>query len=175
MKKEKGDSVLEKIKQMKKIELHLHLDGSMSLELACKLSGNNIEECRKLMIANDSVKDLRDYLANFDFSISLMQTKENLKLVALDLVNRLERENILYAEIRFAPMSHVKKGLTYEEVIESVLEGLRKNKNIKTNLILCTRRGVSNDINIKTLEIAKKYLNKGVVAVDLVGDEKNQS
>ena len=165
--------MLEKIKQMKKIELHLHLDGSMSLELASKLSGASCEECKKMMVASDFVRDLRDYLINFNFPISLMQTKENLKLVASDLVNRLEKENVIYAEIRFAPVSHINEGLTYDEIVESVLEGLRENKNVKTNLILCMRRGFPDELNIETLKTAKKYLNKGVVAVDLVGDEKN--
>ena len=165
--------MLEKIIQMKKIELHLHLDGSMSLELASKLSGASCEECKKMMVASDFVRDLRDYLINFNFPISLMQTKENLKLVASDLVNRLEKENVIYAEIRFAPVSHINEGLTYDEIVESVLEGLRENKNVKTNLILCMRRGFPDELNIETLKTAKKYLNKGVVAVDLVGDEKN--
>ena len=50
----------------------------------------------------------------------------------------------------------VKEGLTYEEVIESVLDGLNENKNVKTNLILCMMRGLPKESNLKTIFMAEK-------------------
>ena len=100
-----------------------------------------------------------------------MQTKNNLILISKDLVNYLEKENVIYAEIRFAPMFHTKEGLSYEEIVESVLEGLNSNNNVKTNLILCMMRGFPKENNLKTIDIAEKYLNKGVCAIDLAGAE----
>lgn len=157
--------------KLKKIELHLHLDGSISLELASVLSGLSIEELKPKMIAPDKCENLSEYLIKFDFPISLMQTKENLKLIAKELANRLEKQNVIYAEIRFAPMFHTKEGLTYEEIINAVLEGLNSNNNIKTNLVLCMMRGFSKEENLKTIAIAEKYLTKGVCAIDLAGAE----
>jgi len=162
---------LEQIYKLPKIELHLHLDGSLPLETASKLSNLSIEELKSIMIAKDKCENLTKYLTKFDFPISLMQTKENLEIISEELVNSLEKQNVIYAEIRFAPMFHVNKGLSYEEVVESVLKGLKKNTNVKTNLILCLMKGFSEDNNLKTLEIAKKYLNKGVCAIDIAGDE----
>lgn len=159
------------IEKLKKVELHIHLDGSISLELASTLSGLSISDVKQKMIAKDKCKNLSEYLTKFDFSCSLMQTKDNLTLIAKDLVDRLAFQNVIYAEIRFAPMFHTKEGLTYEEIVESVLEGLRANKNIKTNLILCMMRGMSKEENLKTIEVASKYLNKGVVGIDLAGAE----
>lgn len=161
----------EKIKKLPKVELHLHLDGSISPELASKLSGLSIEEAKTKMIAKDKCHNLSEYLTKFDFPISIMQTKENLTLIAKDLVNRLASEKVIYAEIRFAPMFHTKKGLSYEEIVEAVLSGLNSNTKIKTNLILCMMRGMSREDNIKTIEIAEKYLNRGVCAIDLAGAE----
>lgn len=162
----------DKIKNLKKIELHLHLDGSINLELMQKLTNLGLNDLKKQTIANKKCQDLKEYLTKFDLPISLMQTKENLTLIAKQLVNDLALENVIYAEIKIALMSHTKKGLTYDEIIEAVLKGLKTNKQVKTNLILCMRRGYPEDINIKTIETAYKYLNKGVVAIDLVGDEK---
>lgn len=164
--------MIDEIKKIKKIELHLHLDGSVSLSLASKLSNLSIENCREKMVASLVCHDLSEYLTKFKLPISLMQTKENLKLIAADLVNRLEKENVIYAEIRFAPIFHTKEGLTIEEIVESVLEGLKENRNVKTNLILCLMRGSDKKDNLKTIEVASKYLNKGVCALDLAGDEK---
>ena len=156
---------------MSKVELHLHLDGSISPELASKLANLPIKQVEAKMIASEKCNDLTEYLTNFDFPITLMQTKENLKLIAQDLVKRLEEENIIYAEIRFAPMFHTKEGLSYDEVITSVLAALSKAK-IKTNLILCLMRGASDKDNWDTLKAAMKFINKGVCAIDLAGDEK---
>lgn len=161
----------EKIKQMPKTELHLHLDGSVGIETAKRLSGKTEEEVRSLMVAPDKCEDLVEYLTKFDFPISLMQSKENLTTIAKEVADNLAKQNVMYAEIRFAPMFHTREGLSYSEVVESVLEGLRQNDKIKTNLILCMMRGMSDEENIKTLKIAEQYLGKGVCAIDLAGDE----
>lgn len=163
--------MIDKIRKLPKVELHLHLDGSISLELASKLSGLSYEEVKTKMVAPDKCENLSDYLTRFDFPISLMQTKDNLKLVAEDLVNRLVLQGVVYAEVRFAPMFHTKEGLSYEEIVESILSGLRNNLNIKTNLILCMMRGMDKENNLKTIEVAEKYLDKGVCAIDLAGAE----
>jgi adenosine deaminase len=68
-------------------------------------------------------------------------------------------------------MFHTKEGLSYEEIVESVLEGLNSNNNVKTNLILCMMRGFPKENNLKTIDVAEKYLNKGVCALDLAGAE----
>ena len=161
----------EALKNLPKVELHLHLDGSISLDLASRLSGYSKEELEREMIAPDKCENLSEYLTKFDFAISLMQTKENLFLIAKDLVSRLAEEKVIYAEIRFAPMFHTKKGLTMEEVVEAVLAGIHEYPAVRTNLILCMMRGMGRAENLKTLLLAEKYLNRGVCALDLAGAE----
>ena len=163
--------MIEEIRKIPKVELHLHLDGSISLKMASMLSNLSIEEVKPKMIAKEKCASLAEYLTKFTFPISLMQTKENLRLIAEDLVKRLEKENVIYAEVRFAPMFHKTKGLTYEDIITSVLEGLKTSK-VKTNLILCMMRGASFEDNNDTINAALKFLGKGVCALDLAGDEK---
>lgn len=162
----------DEIKEMKKIELHLHLDGSLEIETAMELSSLNKEEVISKMIAGNKCRDLTEYLTKFDLPISIMQDRDSLVRVASDLIKYLERENVIYAEVRFAPVFHTKNGLSMEEVVESVLEGLSSNK-VKTNLMLCMMRGMDKDINLKVIDVASKYLGKGVCAVDLAGDECN--
>ena len=104
--------------------------------------------------------------------LKVMQTKENLSRIALELGEDLEKDDIIYAEVRFAPQLHTKNGLSYDDIVFSVIEGFKKC-NIKINVILCMMRGASYINNLKTIEVAEKYLNKGVVALDLAGDEKH--
>lgn len=163
--------MIEDIKKLKKIELHIHLDGSVSLDTISKITGNKKDEIFHLMVANDKLENLSEYLTKFDLPIKCMQTKENLKLISKELVDYLEKENVIYAEVRFAPIFHTKGNLTLESIVESVLEGLRSNNNVKTNLILCMMRGMEYEDNIKVIEVAEKYLGKGVCALDLAGAE----
>lgn len=155
---------------MKKIELHLHLDGSVNLNLAVSLSNLDLDTVKNKMIAPSKCENLGDYLTRFSFPISLLQTKENLELIASKLADDLIEDEVIYAEIRFNPLAFTST-LSLDEVITSILKGL-SNKKIKTNLILCMMRGYSYNDNLKIVNLAKKYLNKGVVAIDLAGDEK---
>lgn len=155
---------------MKKIELHLHLDGSVNLSLASKLSNLNLDTTKNKMIAPLKCHDLGDYLKRFSFPISLMQSIKNLENIASNLADDLIKDEVIYAEIRFNPLAFT-NNLTLDEVITSILKGF-ENKKIKTNLILCMMRGYSYDDNLKIINLAKKYLGKGVVAIDLAGDEK---
>ena len=161
----------DKIKKLKKVELHLHLDGSVSIDTISKITNINSNELRDKMIAQDKCKNLSEYLTKFDLPISYMQTKDNLTLISSELVNYLQTQNVIYAEIRFAPIFHTKSGLSLSEVIEAVLEGLHSNTSVKTNLILCMMRGASKEDNLKVIDVAYKYLNKGVCGIDLAGAE----
>ena len=157
--------------KMPKVELHMHLDGSIPIKTLEELSGLSYEEVfSKAVSIND--RELTDYLKRFDFINEYLQTKDNLELASFSLGEELEKENVIYAEVRFAPLLHTQKGLTPEEVIEAVKKGFSKC-SVKTNLILCMIRGMDDAFNRKVIELAKKYLNNGVVAIDLAGDEKN--
>lgn len=68
----------EEIKNLKKIELHFHLDGAVAIPTIAKLSGKSEEELRKYMVAPEKCENLSDYLTRFDLPLSYMQTKENL-------------------------------------------------------------------------------------------------
>ena len=160
------------INDLPKIELHVHLDGSVDLNLASKILNEDIDKLKNKMVAKDKCQDLTDYLNMFDVPVKIMQTKENLENIAYNLTCDLEKDNVIYAEIRFAPLKHTSK-LTLTEVLDSVLLGLNKNKNIKTRLILCMMRNDSFSDNVKIIDLAEEYKNRGVAGIDLAGDEIN--
>ncbi|WP_195960288.1 amidohydrolase family protein, partial [Clostridium tertium] len=76
---------------------------------------------------------------------------------------------------RFAPIFHIKKGLGLEEIIESVINGIRDAENkydIKGNVIISCIRGLSLEHVYESIKAGEKYLGKGVVAIDLAASEK---
>ena len=155
---------------MKKIELHVHLDGSIRPKTISELLNINLAKAIKLSTLENKSNSLKEYLNKFDIPLKVLQTKENLERVAEELAQDLHEDGVIYAEIRFAPNKHLEQGLTLEEVLDSVLKGLAK-VDIKTNLILCMMRGDSFEKNLSIIKLAKNYLNKGVIAIDLAGNE----
>jgi adenosine deaminase len=153
-----------------KIELHVHLDGSVRISTLAELSGLSLEEAQLSSVASMYCKDLNEYLTKFNLPISVMQTRENLIRISAELAEDLKNDGVIYAEVRFAPHLHLKNGLSLDEVIDAVLVGLR-SVDIKINLILSMMRNESSDSNIKIISLAKGYIGKGVVAIDLAGAE----
>ena len=159
------------------IDLHLHLDGSMSLECArslAKKQGIALPDDKELLSrlrVSDDCRDLNEYLERFDLPLSLLQTAEAISESVERLCNELQSQGLIYAEIRFAPQLHLQKGLTQEEVVLAAIEGLNRS-DFFASLILCCMRGADNrEANIETVRLVKKYLGKGVCAVDLAGAE----
>ena len=169
------------IKKMPKVILHLHLDGSLRPETAkewiSELLGKEVslEDTKKMLMVEKGCRDLNEYLQKFDVPVKLLQTSEHIEKAVYELYEDLSKQNVIYAEVRFAPSKHILGGLSYDVVVESALNGLNKAKKefeIDGNLILCCMRGDDNEQdNIKTVETAQKYLTKGVCAVDLAGAE----
>lgn len=165
----------------KYIDLHLHLDGAITVGIAKKLASlqgialptDDDEELKRLLSVPDDCESLNDFLACFALPDSLMQTGAGLSEAVRLVADEAGEQGVLYAEIRFAPQLHTCGGMTQEDAIIAALEGLKLSK-IKCNLILCCMRGEGNEEkNDETLELAKKYLVRdgGVVAIDLAGAE----
>ena len=170
----------EKIHNMKKVVLHLHLDGSLRPETVkewLKEEGEEftLEEVKEKLMIDKDCKDLNQYLEKFEIPSRVLQNKERIERATYELYEDLSSQNVVYAEVRFAPSKHLEQGLTYDEVTEAAIRGLERAKEdfgIDGSLILCCMRGADNEReHKKTLLTAKKYLNKGVCAIDLAGAE----
>ena len=160
------------------IDLHLHLDGSLSLASVrhlAEMQGIEIpesdDEVRKLLSVSADCRDLNEYLEKFAFPGMLLQTREGLRESVRALAEELKAKGHIYAEIRFAPQKHCEKGLRQSEAVAAALEGLALT-DFPAQLILCCMRGDDNHAeNLETVEVAAQYLGKGVCAVDLAGAE----
>lgn len=168
------------------IDLHLHLDGSLylpwqyekALEAGAISKDISFNDYYQMMFRTD-YKTREEGMTRFNLPISVLLTKENIQEGVYLLIKQLSEEGLVYAEIRFAPQQHTLY-LTQDEVVHASIDGLNKAlsdfPNIKANLILCCmHKGNHADVNMKenfeTIDVAYKYLNKGVVGIDLAGYE----
>ena len=169
------------INDMKYVDLHLHLDGAITAEIAkklAKLQGITLpteddDALRSMLSVPEDCTSLNDFLACFALPDSLMQTEDGLREAVRLVMNDALSQGVIYAELRFAPQLHTNGGMTQEQAVLAALEGLKRSV-LKGNLILCCMRGEDTaNANDETLELAKKYLveDGGVVAIDLAGAE----
>lgn len=141
------------------------------------------QELRQELSVDSSCKSLDQFLEKFALPNQLMQTKHDLETIVYDLLIELKNQGLVYAEIRFAPQLHTKKGLTQEGAIMAAIGGLNKflreqkeeassQPELHAGLILCLMRFSNNQKkNMETVKLAKKFLNQGVVGLDLAGAE----
>jgi len=167
-----------------KVELHVHLDGSLRVETVLDLA----RERRVAVATQDPEKlidylqapldcpSLVDYLKRFDLPLALLQDEESLERVSWELVEDLAREKVCYAEIRYAPLLHIERGLKPKKVVEAVLRGVQKagkQFGVETGVLLCCMRHQDSEINKDVVRLGGDYLGGGVVGLDLAGDEAN--
>ena len=158
-----------------KIELHLHLDCSLSYEVVKQLDPSiSLMAYQEAFIAPPKCTDLADFILRALKGVDLMQTATALRLVTLDLFRQLKADNVIYAEIRFAPLLHIEGGLSPKEVVsivnEAVTEGIAAT-GVEAGLILCTLRHYAEVQSMETVQLVKDFQGTNVVGFDIAADE----
>lgn len=163
-------------------ELHLHLDGSLRiptmLEIAemegVKLPSHDeagLYEAQRCGSIRDS---LQDYLGAFAVNLSVMQSRYALGRIMRELVEDCAKDGLQYVEIRFMPSLHRERGLSGDEIMEAVLDGMDEGEartGILPKLIVCSMRHVPVEETAWNIDLAIKYMHRGVVKVDMAGND----
>lgn len=169
------------VSKLPKIELHCHLDGSVSPETLLKISKKhtiglpqNDEQLRKSVTAPENCQTLKEYLTCFDVILTYLQTEDALEMATLDVIAQAAKDGISYIELRFAPTQHLEQGLSLVQVVTAVLKGLNegeKQYGVKSNALLCGMRHDEREKIEEVVHLAKSFQDQGIVAFDLAGDE----
>lgn len=175
MLKNKNPLRREEIELLPKVELHVHLDCCLSYEVVSRLKpGITREEYANDFVGRPKYKNLADFLKIIDHSLELIQTKENIGLVTEDLFQQFKKDNVIYAEIRFAPLLHLAQGLSPADVVRTVEESVSqcvKETGIEARIILCTLRHYTREQSMTTVQLAGQFSGTRVAALDLSADE----
>ncbi|CAN5443291.1 adenosine deaminase [soil metagenome] len=167
--------------KLPKTDLHCHLDGSVRVETILELAGerkvrlpaDDSDRLRRVLV-QDNAANLVEYLKAFDVTLSVMQDYESLRRIAYELVEDAAAENLVYLEVRYAPILHQRNGLRLTDIVDAVLDGLRQGERdfgVKWGLILCGMRMAEPKYTIQMAELCVMYKHRGVVAFDLAGAE----
>ena len=167
---------------MPKVALHDHLDGGVRPETLLELSmarrlalPANTADLLALEVAKRANSgSLVQYLEAFGWTLPVMQTREALKRIAFEAVEDLAADGVVLGELRFGPMLHTQDGLTPQQAIDAVCDGLAAGTaktGVPVGLILCGLR--HNDEFDTIARLFRDNYGDGslVVGVDLAGPE----
>lgn len=173
------------LKTLPKVSLHDHLDGSLRpttiLELATECSvevpKDNPEELTEWFATQSNSGSLVEYLTTFDLTCAVMQHPEGLTRVARESVLDLAEDGVVYGELRWAPEQHLTQGLTLDQVVELVQEGINQGiaeaahagREIAIGQIITAMRHADRAKEIA--ELAVRHRTQGVVGFDIAGAE----
>jgi len=169
-----------------KVLLHDHLDGGLRpatlIDLAERIGYRNLPvtdpaELAQWFSESAYSGSLERYLETFTHTLAVMQTREFLIRVTSECVQDLAADGVVYAEIRFAPELHTEQGLSLDEVVRAVLEGVAAGtaaaaaagRRIRATLLLTAMRHAARSREIAELCIA--FRDRGVAGFDIAGAE----
>ena len=120
---------------------------------------------------------LPEYLSTFEHTVSLMQTAPYLRRVAREFVEDMVADGVVYAETRWAPHQHTTGGLTLDEAVQAVQDGLdegvaaatESGRRIVVGQLLCYLRHLEPSADLVDIALARK--DTGVLGLDLAGPE----
>ena len=162
----------DKLTVLPKVELHCHLDGSLSREFIERRLNRKVSQSE--LSVSDDCRSLNEYLEKFDLPGKCIMDEEGLSEAGYDVLKSMKQENVCYAEIRFAPLLSETEDMNCAKVIEALLAGLEKGKKdfgIEYGVITCAMRHHSEEENRRMIRTAREYLGYGVCAADLAGAE----
>ena len=172
------------LSSMPKAELHLHLDGSLRPTTALELAQTRdhgladtprtVAEMRPRLIAPERCADQAELLQAFDLPIALLQDAEALERVAAELVEDVVEDGTIYAEFRWAPSLHTRRGLSLHDGIGAVVRGARTAAaahDVHVRFIAVALRTHDVPTAVAVARASLDFLADGLTGFDIAGIE----
>lgn len=150
-----------------KVELHLHIEGSLEPELLFKIAKRN-----QIDIPYDSpeslrqayqFEDLQSFLDIYYQGAQALHTEQDFYDLTWAYLERCKLDNVIHTEIFFDPQTHTDRGVAFNTVINGIYNALvdgEKLLGISSNIIACFLRHLSQESAIETLESILKHQDK---------------
>jgi adenosine deaminase len=173
-----GTDISEFVRALPKVELHVHIEGTLEPELKFALAERNriglpyadVAAMREAY----AFDDLPSFLACYYEGMGVLRTAEDFADLARAYLRRAHEQHVQYAEIFFDPQAHTTRGVPFETVVEglhtALLEGER-DFGLQTQLIMCFLRDRSAEDAMATLVESLPH-RELIVGVGLDSDEQ---
>ena len=165
------------IRQLPKVELHLHIEGSLEPELMFELARRNgidipftsPQEVREAY----QFTNLQSFLDIYYQGAQVLVQEQDFFDLTWAYLLRCQQDNVMHTEIFFDPQTHTDRGIPFATVIDGISRALEKGRTelgISSQLILCFLRHLSQEAAMATLEQALPYRDR-IVGVGLDSSE----
>ena len=168
-----------------KIDLHRHLEGSLrldtltsiALEHGVDLPSYDLEKLRPyVQVTEDYQPDFHRFLEKFRLLRRFYRTGQAIERIAYEAAADAAADNLRYLELRFNPVALAReKGFRYSDVMDWVWAAVcraQADHGILVRLIVSLIRQEPETAE-QVVEAAIQHRDRGVVALDLSGDEVN--
>lgn len=166
------------VQQLPKVELHLHIEGSLEPELMFALAKRNqivipyqsTEEIRAAYQFND----LQSFLDIYYQGANVLLHEQDFYELTWAYLLRCKQDNVIHTEIFFDPQTHTERDIDFDIVVNGIDKALKRARTelgISSNLIMCFLRHLSEERAFDTLELALKHKDK-IIAVGLDSSEQ---
>jgi adenosine deaminase len=166
------------IRRMPKVELHLHLEGSIAPRTLLELAQRNGVEIPARTVAEVErlfcFRDFSDFLGVFMNLARAIVSGEDFARLAYELGHDLAGQHVQYAEVMISPMQYINRGMDLLEVIEGASAGfdrVERETGTVVKLALDYGRQYGPDYAWQVLEIARAAMPLGVVGWSIGGNE----
>ena len=166
---------------MPKAELHLHLDGCLRPNTAIELvqrhgidAPTTWQGMFEALVAPAHPGSQAELLRSFDLPIAIMQYRDALERVTVELVEDKAADRVRYMELKWAPGFHLLQGLTLHDVIDTVAtaaEVAARRFGVEVRLTVVAVRAASPAQNVEVARAAVAFRDRGVTGFDLAGYE----
>ncbi|MEZ9240767.1 adenosine deaminase [Vibrio splendidus] len=166
------------IKHLPKVELHLHIEGTLEPELMFQLAKRN-----NVSIPFDNPAQVRDayQFHNLQSFLDIYYQGANVLIHEQDFYDltcayllKCQQDNVVHTEIFFDPQTHTERGIDFEVIVGGITRALNQAEQelgISSQLIMCFLRHLDEDSAFETLKQALPYKDK-IIAVGLDSSEK---
>ncbi|CAE6950723.1 Catalyzes the hydrolytic deamination of adenine to hypoxanthine. Plays an important role in the purine salvage pathway and in nitrogen catabolism [Vibrio sp. B1FLJ16] len=166
------------IQGLPKVELHLHIEGSLEPELMFKLAKRN-----GIDIPYSSPSELRDayqfedlqsFLDLYYQGADALRTEQDFYDLTWEYLERCKADNVIHTEIFFDPQTHTDRGIDFDTVINGITRALDygcEQLGITSQIIACFLRHLSEESAFETLQSVLKHKDK-IIGVGLDSSEK---
>ena len=166
------------LNNLPKVELHLHLEGSLEPELMFELAKRNqiampFDSVEKIREAYE-FSNLQDFLDIYYQGANVLQLEQDFYDLTWAYLEKSHAQNVIHVEPFFDPQTHTDRGVDFSTVINGItraLDDARQQMGITSQLIMCFLRHLSEEDAFATLNQAEPFLDR-IIAVGLDSSEQ---
>ncbi|HET7235681.1 MAG TPA: adenosine deaminase [Actinomycetota bacterium] len=159
-----------------KVELHVHLEGSMRASTVVELADRyGVELPEGLREGRYEFRDFRHFIDEWVAGLRCLRAPDDFRRIALEFCEDEAAEGVAYAEAFFSLPDHAGKIRDWDEALEAVLDGLAEGGRrfgLEARVLVDVVRGIDMDLSRRAMEAAARHVGAGVVGITLGGEER---